>query len=49
MITTSTFPEKIPDRQKYIFDQVLMGNFEASWVQLEYDIAGKKVKLDVAK
>ena len=47
MLTAITFPENIPNRQKYIFDQVVAGNFEASWVPLEYDIAGKKVKLDV--
>jgi len=47
MITTLAFPEKIPDRQKFIFDQVVAGNFEAVWVPLEYDVVGKKVKLDV--
>ena len=45
--TTVTFPEKIADREKFIFDQVLAGNFEASWSPLEYDVAGKKVKLNV--
>lgn len=47
MIITPTFPEKISDREKYIFDQVIIGNFEASWVALEYDILGKKVQLNV--
>jgi len=47
MMTTVTFPEKIQDREKFIFDQVLNGNFEASWVVLEYDLSGKKVKLNV--
>jgi hypothetical protein len=41
------FPENIVDREKFIFEQVLNGNFEASWVQLEYQLSEKKVKLDV--
>lgn len=48
MTTTSlTFPEKIPDREKFIFDQVMSGNFEASWSSLEYTVSGKKVRLNV--
>lgn len=47
MTTTLAFPEKIQDREKFIFDEVLKGNFEASWVPLEYDLFDKKVKLNV--
>jgi len=46
-VTTVTFPEKIADREKFIFDQVVAGNFEASWVPLEYSVNGKQVKLNV--
>lgn len=47
MITSLSFPEKIQDREKFIFDQVLLGNFEATWVPLTYDISGKKVTLNI--
>lgn len=40
-----TFPEKINDREKYIFDRVLAGTFEAEWTDLSYVNAGKKVTL----
>ena len=43
----TNFPESIPDRERYIFDQVVAGNFEAVWVPLEYDAGGNKVKLNV--
>lgn len=46
-MTTLTFPEKLPDREKFILEQILLGNFEGQWVPLEYDILGKKVKLHV--
>lgn len=42
-----TFPEKLVDREKFIFDQVISGNFEATWMPLEYEISGKNVKLCV--
>jgi hypothetical protein len=41
------FPEKIKDREKYIEDQVLAGNFEASWVDLNYTHDHKSVRLRV--
>jgi hypothetical protein len=47
MITNLSFPENLKDREKFIFDQVLLGNFDASWVPLTYDISGKKVVLNV--
>lgn len=46
-MTTATFPEKLVDREKYILDQVIAGNFEASWAPLEFTADGKKVKLNV--
>lgn len=41
------FPEKIVDREKYIFDRVMAGTFEAKWVDLSYEMSGKKVKLQI--
>lgn len=41
------FPEKLVDREKFIFEQVLAGNFSAELVPLEYEVSGKKVKLQV--
>jgi len=41
------FPEKIKDREQYIEDQVLAGNFEASWVDLCYVVDNKTVRLRV--
>jgi len=46
-MTTTNFPEKIVDREKYIYDQVVAGNFQASWVPLEYEALNMKVKLNV--
>jgi len=46
-MTTTTFPEKLVDREKFIFDQVAAGNFAASWSPLEYSIGGRNVKLNV--
>lgn len=40
-----TFPEKIIDREKYIFDRVINGSFEAAWVEVSYSVSGKLVKL----
>lgn len=46
-MSTVTFPEKLVDREKFIFDQVVAGNFSAELVPLEYEASGKKVKLQV--
>ena len=43
------FPDKIPEREKYIYEQVLAGNFDAEWVPLEYTLDGARVKLNVMK
>ena len=45
IIRCMTFPEKINDREKYIFDRVIAGTFEAAWTDLSYMISGKKVSL----
>ena len=39
-----TFPEKINDREKYIYDRVLAGTFEASWAEVEYTAQGHSAK-----
>ncbi len=41
------FPEKIEDREKYIYDQVLAGNFDAEWVPLEFSSGSKTIKFEV--
>jgi len=43
------FPENIKDREEFVFEQVLSGNFEAEWTPLEYLVQGKTVKLNVMK
>lgn len=43
------FPEKIDEREKYIFDQVLAGNFDAEWVPLEYSDGIRTIKFNVMK
>lgn len=43
------FPENIKDRENYVFDQVLAGNFDAEWTPLEYNIEGNSIKLNVMK
>jgi len=43
------FPENYKDRENFVFEQVLAGNFEAEWTPLEYTIEGKLVKLNVMK
>lgn len=43
------FPEKIADREKYIYDQVIAGNFSAEWVPLEYSDGVHTIKFDVMK
>ena len=42
-----TFPEKIIDREKYIFDRVMAGTFEAAWTDLTYPLFGHEVKLQI--
>lgn len=44
-----TFPEKISDREKYIYEQVLAGNFDAEWVELEYTDGSRTIKFNVMK
>lgn len=44
---SSTFPEKLVDRETYMESQILSGNFDASWVDLVYSIQGKSVRLKV--
>jgi hypothetical protein len=44
-----TFPEKIIDREKYIYEQVVAGNFDAEWVSLEYSASGKTIRFNVMK
>lgn len=46
---STNFPENIAEREKYIFDQVLAGNFEAEWVPLEHTDSGRKIKFNVMK
>jgi len=43
------FPEKISDREKYIYDQVLVGNFEAEWVEIEHTDGVRTIKLNVMR
>ena len=40
-----TFPEKINDREKYIFDRVLAGSFDAAWADVTYSVSGKSIKI----
>jgi len=41
------FPEKLSDREKYIFDNVIAGNFDARWVEVVHTIGGIEVKFNV--
>ena len=41
------FPEKLSEREKYIEDQVIAGNFDAKWVDLTYNHSGHEVRLRV--
>ena len=41
------FPENIKDREKFIFDCVLAGDFTATWTDVEYSMFGHDVKLQV--
>lgn len=41
------FPEKIAERERYIFDRILAGTFEARWTNLSYSIGGKSVVLNI--
>lgn len=46
-LTPITFPQKIKDRETFIFDQILSCNFEAMWSEISYVAEGKQVKLFV--
>ncbi len=41
------FPEKLSDREKYIFDNVIAGNFDAKWIEVVHVIGGVEVKFNV--
>jgi hypothetical protein len=41
------FPENLADREKYIYDQVVAGNFEAEWAPLEFTQQGRTIKFNV--
>lgn len=43
------FPEKISDREKYIYDQVLAGNFDAEWFEIEHTDGIRTIKLNVMR
>ena len=38
---------KLIDREKYILERVIGGEFEATWVPVEYSVKGISVKFDV--
>lgn len=42
-----TFPENVKDRETYIFDRVLAGEFEAKWCDLEYSAGNQKIQLQI--
>lgn len=44
---TSTFPEKLADREAYIESRVISGNFDAKWTDLTYSTLGRSVRLRV--
>lgn len=46
-MTTLQFPENLKNRETFIFDQILLGNFEAMWSEIVHYIDGKEVKLHV--
>lgn len=46
---SNNFPEKISDREKYIYDQVIAGNFDAEWVPLTYSDGTRTIKFNVMK
>jgi hypothetical protein len=41
------FPENLSDREKYIEEQVLLGNFSAKWSEIVTKIEGVEVKINV--
>jgi hypothetical protein len=41
------FPEKLIDREKYILDRVIAGQFEASWTDVSYSTGGYVAKFQV--
>jgi len=48
-MTTSnlTFPQNLKVRESFIFDQILLGNFEAMWSEISYVAEGKQKKIFV--
>lgn len=46
---SNNFPEKIADREKYIYDQVVAGNFEAEWTPLQYTSGGQTILFNIMK
>lgn len=42
-----SFPEKLPDREKYILDRVQAGMFEAAWTEVSHTVAGRTAKFHV--
>lgn len=43
----SIFPESIVEREKFVLDQVMLGNFEAKWTEISYTIGDKTIRLNV--
>ena len=43
----SIFPENVVEREKFILDQVMLGNFEAKWTEIPYTIGDKTIRLNV--
>ena len=43
-MATLQFPENLNNRGTFIFDQILLGNFEAMWTEIVHYIDGKEVK-----
>jgi hypothetical protein len=43
------FPEGFAEREKYIFEQVIAGNFDAEWVPLEYSDGTRTIRFNVMK
>ena len=46
-MTTIQFPENLKNRELFIFNQILAGNFEAMWTEIVHCIDGEEVKLHV--
>jgi hypothetical protein len=41
------FPENLQDREKYIEDHVISGDFDAKWTELIHESGGRRLKLNV--